>query len=121
MMNFLNKRRNWAATIIGLVGLMLFLRIVVVAPALAETITSERLKGPEQFLEVAERETGTVKWFSSQKGYGFIARDQGGDVYVDYSSIEGAGFHGLEEGQRVAFVVALGQTGLRAEDVVVIP
>jgi CspA family cold shock protein len=54
---------------------------------------------------MAERETGTVKWFNKEKGYGFIARDRGGDVFVHYSAIEGEGFRNLMEGDRVEFSV----------------
>ncbi|NIP28742.1 MAG: cold-shock protein [Phycisphaerae bacterium] len=64
------------------------------------------------------RETGVVKWFNDQKGYGFIARDAGGsDVFVHYSAIEGQGFRSLAEGQRVEFSVQQGQKGLNAADV----
>lgn len=54
---------------------------------------------------MAERETGAVKWFSNAKGYGFISRDNGGDVFVHFSAIEGEGFRSLREGQRVEFEV----------------
>lgn len=70
---------------------------------------------------MAERETGTVKWFNSDKGYGFIVRDQGGDLFVHYSSIQGGGYRVLEEGQRVEFTVAQGQKGPQAQDVTLIP
>ncbi len=64
------------------------------------------------------RETGTVKWFSSQKGYGFITRDSGGDVFVHYSAIEDqGGFRNLDEGDRVEFSVEQGQKGPAAADV----
>ena len=67
------------------------------------------------------RTTGTVKWFNGQKGYGFISRDDGDDVFVHYSAIEGQeGYRNLEEGQRVEFTVVQGQKGLQAQDVVVI-
>ena len=69
-----------------------------------------------------ENETGTVKWFNTQKGYGFIERDSGGDVFVHYSSISGqAGFRNLEEGARVAFRVEQNQKGPAAVDVRKIP
>ena len=64
-----------------------------------------------------ERETGTVKWFSNAKGYGFITRDEGGDVFVHYSAVEGAGFRTLNEGQRVEFDVEQGPKGLQATHV----
>jgi len=66
---------------------------------------------------VAERETGTVKWFNSSKGYGFITRDQGTDVFVHYSAIRGEGYRSLEEGQRVEFTVGKGEKGPQAQDV----
>jgi CspA family cold shock protein len=64
-----------------------------------------------------ERESGTVKWFNGQKGYGFITRDSGGDVFVHYSAIEGSGFRSLEEGDRVEFSVEEGQKGPAAANV----
>lgn len=69
---------------------------------------------------MAERETGTVKWFNNEKGYGFIARDQGEDVFVHYSEIRTEGFKALSEGQRVEFNVVQGAKGMQAQDVVVI-
>ena len=65
-----------------------------------------------------ERETGTVKWFNAAKGYGFIERDEGDDVFVHYSSINSDGYRTLEEGQRVEFTVAQGQKGLQAQEVI---
>ncbi|MBE0696748.1 MAG: cold-shock protein [Anaerolineaceae bacterium] len=67
-----------------------------------------------------ERETGTVKWFNSTKGYGFITRDSGGDVFIHYSAINSEGYRSLEEGQRVEFTVAQGQKGLQAQDVTIV-
>ena len=64
-----------------------------------------------------ERETGTVKWFNAEKGYGFISRETGYDVFVHYSEIRTDGFRTLEEGQRVEFTVAQGQKGPQAQDV----
>ena len=62
--------------------------------------------------------TGTVKWFSNQKGYGFLGRDDGDDVFVHYSALQGEGFKTLEEGQKVEFEVVDGDKGIRAENVV---
>lgn len=65
-----------------------------------------------------ERETGTVKWFSNVKGYGFIDRDTGdGDVFVHYSSINADGYRSLNEGQRVEYTLTEGPKGLSAVDV----
>ena len=61
-----------------------------------------------------ERETGTVKWFNNGKGYGFIERESGDDVFVHYSEIGGDGYKSLEEGQRVEFTVTQGDKGLQA-------
>jgi CspA family cold shock protein len=66
---------------------------------------------------VTERETGTVKWFNEAKGYGFIARDAGEDVFVHYSAIEEEGFRTLREEQRVEFAVEQGPKGLQATHV----
>ena len=68
---------------------------------------------------MAERETGTVKWFNNTKGFGFVQREQGEDVFVHYSSIRGEGFKSLEEGQKVEFTLGQGQKGPQANDVVV--
>lgn len=67
---------------------------------------------------MADRESGTVKWFNATKGYGFIERDSGKDVFVHYSAINSTGFRSLEEGQRVEFTVVEGQKGPQAQDVV---
>jgi CspA family cold shock protein len=69
---------------------------------------------------MSEKEQGTVKWFNGSKGYGFIERESGDDVFVHYNAIVGEGFRNLEEGQRVEFTVVQGQKGLQAEDVVAI-
>ena len=64
------------------------------------------------------RETGTVKWFNSEKGYGFITRENGEkDVFVHHSAIQGGGFRTLNEGERVEFDVVQGQKGPAAENV----
>jgi cold shock protein len=60
---------------------------------------------------------GTVKWFSNEKGYGFIEQDGGGDVFVHFSQIDGSGYKSLEEGQRVEFEVVQGNKGMQASAV----
>jgi CspA family cold shock protein len=69
---------------------------------------------------VAEREIGSVKWFNNTKGYGFIEREQGQDIFVHYSAIRGDGYRSLSEGQRVEFTVVRGDKGLQAQDVTVL-
>jgi CspA family cold shock protein len=64
-----------------------------------------------------ERVTGTVKWFSNSKGYGFIERQDGPDVFVHYSAIKSEGFRTLEEGQSVEFDIEEGPKGLQAANV----
>ena len=62
--------------------------------------------------------TGKVKWFNAEKGYGFIEREDGGDVFVHFSAIQGDGFKTLEEGQAVEFDVVQGNRGEQAANVV---
>jgi CspA family cold shock protein len=61
--------------------------------------------------------TGVVKWFSAEKGFGFIAQPEGEDVFVHYSAIDGGGYRALEEGQMVEFEVKQGPKGLQAANV----
>lgn len=70
---------------------------------------------------MSDRIEGTVKWFNSGKGYGFIAREGGPDVFVHYTGVRGEGFRNLEEGQRVEFHIEQGTKGPQAVDVVVLP
>ena len=66
---------------------------------------------------MAERETGTIKWFNDAKGFGFISRQNGEDVFVHFRAIETQGFKSLKEGQTVSFEVVQGQKGLQADKV----
>jgi CspA family cold shock protein len=61
--------------------------------------------------------TGTVKWFNAEKGYGFIQREGGSDLFVHYTAIEGSGYRSLEEGQAVEFEVTQGPKGDQAQSV----
>ena len=67
---------------------------------------------------MSEREKGTVKWFNGSKGYGFITRENGGDVFVHFSAIQSSGFRSLDENQRVEFTVEQGPKGPQATNVV---
>ncbi|MEK6256174.1 MAG: cold shock domain-containing protein [Chloroflexota bacterium] len=69
---------------------------------------------------MSDKEQGTVKWFNGSKGYGFLERDNGEDVFVHYSAIQGDGFRSLDEGARVEFNVTQGDKGPQAEDVVLL-
>ncbi|MDO8754673.1 MAG: cold-shock protein [Anaerolineales bacterium] len=69
---------------------------------------------------MSERIIGTVKWFNGSKGYGFLAREGGADVFVHFSAIQGDGFKNLEEGQKVEFTVEAGPKGPQASNVVVV-
>ena len=78
---------------------------------------SSRDSESESSYSPSDRETGTVKWFNVRKGYGFITRDAGDDVFVHFRNIEGSGRRAIEEGQRVSFVVTNGDKGLQADEV----
>jgi CspA family cold shock protein len=67
--------------------------------------------------EVVSMETGIVKWFNGSKGYGFITREKGEDVFVHYRSIEGEGYKSLDEGDEVSYQVEQGEKGLQAVQV----
>ncbi|MBC8427515.1 MAG: cold-shock protein [Proteobacteria bacterium] len=69
---------------------------------------------------MSKLETGTIKWFNDQKGFGFIQREQGDDVFVHYSNIQAEGFRSLQEGQKVEFSIESSPKGLTATNVVVV-
>jgi CspA family cold shock protein len=75
------------------------------------------LQLPKEANTMSERITGTVKWFNGIKGFGFIERTGGKDVFVHFSAIQGAGFKNLQEGQQVEFNVEEGPKGPQATDV----
>ncbi|HUS05209.1 MAG TPA: cold-shock protein [Bryobacteraceae bacterium] len=66
------------------------------------------------------KETGVVKWFNAAKGFGFIQRENGEDVFVHFSAIESSGYRSLDEGARVQFLVKNGPKGLQAEEVALV-
>jgi CspA family cold shock protein len=65
------------------------------------------------------RKYGSVKWFNSEKGFGFIGGEDGKDIFVHYSSIQSKGYKKLNEGERVSYVEAPGQKGMQAVDVII--
>ena len=84
--------------------------------------TSRQNKGvsttrSKELVQMADRETGTVKWFNDAKGFGFISRENGEDVFVHFRAIQSQGFKSLKEGQKVSFTVVQGQKGLQADAV----
>jgi cold shock protein len=86
--------------------------------------TRHRLAGHAQHLRLTNKQkggvrmaSGTVKWFNSEKGFGFIRQESGEDIFVHYSSINGEGFKSLEEGQQVTFDVTDGRKGPQASNV----
>ena len=80
----------------------------------------ENRETPVGDIHLGERETGIVKWFNQSKGYGFIARSEGGDVFVHHSGIRGGGTLVLLEGDHVEYRLVQGEKGLLAQDVVVV-
>ena len=82
---------------------------------------SPRSYSPAAPQDLGDRETGTVKWFNTSKGFGFISRDSGDDIFVHFRAIRGEGHRVLVEGQRVEFSVMQRDKGLQAEDVIAAP
>ena len=66
---------------------------------------------------MSDREQGIVKWFNDSKGFGFIQRDSGEDIFVHFRAIQGDGYRSLKDGEKVEFTVVEGQKGLQAEEV----
>jgi CspA family cold shock protein len=83
----------------------------------APAVPSQQIAKSTWGMYSVEKEQGTVKWFNASKGYGFIRRESGEDVFVHYSAIVGEGYRSLEEGARVAFEVRKGPKGLQADAV----
>ena len=77
-------------------------------------------KNNEVGLHMADREKGTVKWFNERKGFGFIERENGSDVFVHFSSIKSDGFKTLKDGQAVEFTLVNNEKGESAEEVIAV-
>jgi CspA family cold shock protein len=101
--------------------LLLSFTLAVLAGAILTLLMNRSpvARTPRQRSTVAsgDFEMGTVKWFNVRKGYGFITRDQGDDVFVHFRNIEGTGRRAISEGQRVQFRVTTGDKGLQADEV----
>ncbi|MEY4641885.1 MAG: hypothetical protein RLZZ227_1879 [Pseudomonadota bacterium] len=99
-----------------------YFAIALLAAILTLLFTSKPSRQPSRKVAAVAtgtgKETGSVKWFSASKGFGFITRDNGEDIFVHFRSISSNGHRVLREGQRVEFAVAEGSKGLQAEDVV---
>jgi CspA family cold shock protein len=98
----------------------LFSLLAVLGAVLLHLATNLRLKVRDSAAthDMTDRETGTVKWFNTSKGFGFISRDSGDDIFVHFRAIRGEGHRVLVEGQRVEFSVMQRDKGLQAEDVI---
>ncbi|MGI9276316.1 MAG: cold-shock protein [Endozoicomonas sp.] len=97
--------------------------ILLVSAAILHFVINLKALNPVNTTDISDsdRETGTVKWFNVTKGFGFITRDKGDDVFVHYRAIRGEGHRTLTEGQRVEFIVTEKDKGLQAEDVIAAP
>ena len=91
--------------------------VTALAVANKKTKSTSQSKQPASVSINKSRESGVVKWFNTNKGFGFITRDNGDDVFVHFRSIRGQGHRTLIEGQRVEFNISKGDKGLQAEDV----
>ena len=101
--------------------LSLIATFLLITGVLLHFLLSLSIPAPPISLDNTGREMGTVKWFNVTKGFGFITRDIGDDVFVHYRAIRGEGHRTLTEGQRVEFVVVDKDKGLQAEDVIAAP
>lgn len=99
-----------------LIGLTLFV-VILFAMYWGRTSTGNDSRRPLFSGKGLPRETGSVKWFNANKGFGFITRDSGDDIFVHFRSIRGKGHRVLRDGERVEFAVSEGDKGLQAEDV----
>lgn len=110
---------NASSTELGILAALFFFASFITALVVAnnKTKTRSQTKQTAPASINKSRETGVVKWFNTNKGFGFITRDNGDDVFVHFRSIRGQGHRTLIEGQRVEFNISKGDKGLQAEDV----
>ncbi|WP_274294285.1 cold-shock protein [Pseudomonas putida] len=95
--------------------------LAVVLHLIAGFIKTASARSQHTQYDMSNRDTGTVKWFNTSKGFGFISRDSGDDIFVHFRAIRGEGHRVLVEGQRVEFSVMNRDKGLQAEDVIAAP
>ena len=110
------SRQQFEITLNNLPLLAMSLFITILIAVFLTTAAS--VSGSSAYTDM-NRETGNVKWFNANKGFGFITRDNGDDIFVHFRSIRGEGHRVLRDGQRVEFSVSEGEKGLQAEDVAV--
>ena len=123
-----------AVSLTGLSALLLSSFLAVIIMLLTQSIKTESIgkffsarkaakaasKKADKTKSDPNRESGTVKWFDSNKGYGFITRSMGEDIFVHFRSIKGNGYRSLYEGQSVEFLVTEGSKGPQAEDIKIV-
>ncbi len=105
-----------------LTGVLILLAQSITSTTRSSTAHSKKIPSSQKSASKtsARHEPGTVKWFDTNKGYGFITRASGEDIFVHFRSIKGSGYRSLHEGQKVEFVVTQGDKGPQAEDIHII-
>ena len=111
--------QHLTTTHLTLLAVLFFMVSMITALVITnnKTVATSQPSQPKSSFLNKSRETGVVKWFNTNKGFGFITRDNGDDVFVHFRSIRGQGHRTLIEGQRVEFNISKGEKGLQAEDV----
>lgn len=122
VVTFAGQPATLASLVLALIAVVLQLATsqskAAVKPHRSTTSTPRKSQQTHTSSPSAGRERGTVKWFNTSKGFGFISRDSGDDVFVHFRAIRGEGHRVLVEGQRVEFTIMMRDKGLQAEDVV---
>jgi|TARA_B110000438_G_C15542488_1_gene533355 CspA family cold shock protein len=117
---YLSEGEGFQLTIDKLPMIALSLFVIILISAFWGNAGSDDYSDDYSSDDSANRESGDVKWFNANKGFGFITRDNGDDVFVHFRSIRGKGHRVLRDGQRVEFSVSEGDKGLQADDVAAI-